>query len=160
MYLKPEQEAIVKKQVKMGIMISGAPVIDKNTFKSNAGLNGLNVIYSSSLKADKQIASDYSMQVIKMALKEAGIKTGVITSTIRTPEEQARVMLDNAKKNLKKQYQLYGTSGDDVLKVYEKNSSKSDADIVNKMVAKIEELGEKNKRVSKHCVSLYVYKKD
>lgn len=158
MYLKPEQEAIVKKQVKMGVMITGAPVIDKNTLKSNAGLKGLNVIYSSGLKADKQIVSDYSIQVIKMALKEAGLKTGVITSTIRTPEEQAAIMLQNAKKNLQKQYDLYGDSGDLVLDVYEENKTKSN--VLNLMVEEIVRLGKEGDRVSKHCVTKEIYLKN
>ena len=156
-YIKPAQEPMIQKQVREGQMVGGAPVISQKTIAAAAGLTGQTVIYSSSLKADEQIVSDYSMQVIKMALKESGTKTAVITSTIRTPEEQAATMLKNAKASLKKQYELYGTEGDLVLKVYEKNKLKSDSEIEKLMVAKIEELGSKGKRVSKHCVSKDVY---
>jgi peptidoglycan hydrolase-like protein with peptidoglycan-binding domain len=157
MYIKPEQEAVVKLQARDGRMLANAPVIDNNVLQKNAGLKGQTVKYSSSISAEKQIVSDYSMQIIKMALKEAGVTTGVITSTIRTAEEQAAVMLKNAKMNIKKQYSLYGTDGDLVLKVYEKNKSKLDSEIEKLMVAKIQELAKNGKRVSKHCVSKDVY---
>ena len=158
MYLKPEQEVVVQQQARTGVMVAGAPLIDKKTIELNAGLKGLSVIYSASLKADKKIVSDYSIQVIKIALKEAGLKTGVITSTIRTPEEQAAIMLQNAKKNLQKQYDLYGDSGDLVLDVYEENKTKSD--VLKLMVEEIVRLGKEGERVSKHCVTKEVYLKN
>ena len=150
-------EPIIQRQIHTGTIINGAPLIDKKTILEHAGLKGLSVIYSSDLKKDKQIISNYSAEIIKIALKETGIKTAVITSTIRTPEEQASIMLENAKKNLKKQYQLYGTDGDSILKIYEKNKSKPDAEIKNKMVDKIKDLEKQGKRVSKHCVSKETY---
>ena len=90
-----------------------------------------------------------------MALKESGLKTAVITSTIRTPEEQAAIMLENAKKNLDKQYDLYGDSGDLVLDVYKENKSK--ADVLKLMIAEIKRLESSGERVSKHCVSKETY---
>lgn len=157
MYLKPAQQAVVQQQVREGRMITGAPAVDKKTIESNAGLKDQIVKYHPSLKAEKQIVSEYSIQIIKMALKEAGLKTGVITSTIRTPEEQAAIMLANAKINSDKQINLYGDQGKSVLKVYEKNKSKSD--VVNLMVAEIKRLEKEGERVSLHCVSEEVYLK-
>lgn len=158
MYISPGQEPVIQQQVRDGRMISGAPSIDNKTINKNAGLKDQIVRYSPSLKADKQIVSEYSIQIIKMALKESGPKTAVITSTIRTPEEQAVIMLENAKKNLKKQYSLYGTAGDAVLKIYERNKSKSD--VLNLMVSEIKRLEAMGKRVSQHCVSKEVYLKE
>ena len=157
MYLKPAQQAVVQQQVREGRMITGAPAVDKKTIESNAGLKDQIVKYHPSLKAEKHIVSEYSIQIIKMALKEAGLKTGVITSTIRTPEEQAAIMLENAKKNLKKQYDLYEAAGESVLDVYKENKSASN--VLSLMVAKIKALGEEGKRVSKHCVSNEAYLK-
>ena len=58
------------------------------------------VTYSPRLKSDKRIVSPYSFSVIRLALQIAAMPQAVITSTIRTPEEQARIMYKNARKNL------------------------------------------------------------
>ena len=123
------------------------------------GLNNHTVIYKSTLPKDRHLVSDYAKNVIKIALKESGMDKAVITSTYRKPSEQASIMLKNAKKNLKKQYQLYGSNGDKVLKVYDNNKDKKDKEIIELMVAEIESLQKKNKLVSKHCVSKEQYKK-
>ncbi len=159
MYLKPEEVQKIRLQARTGKMMGKAPVIDSTRIAASAGLKGQTVTYKSTLGKSKQIVSEYSKQVIRMALKEAGMSHAVITSTIRTPKEQARTMLRNAKINLTKQYQLYGSSGDKVLEVYEKNKSKPENEVVDLMVAKIEELAKQNRRVSKHCVTEDVYKK-
>ena len=64
------------------------------------------VTYSSSLTTSKKVVSPYAISVIKLALQEAGMQHAVITSTIRTPEEQANIMYKNAEKNLTKQLNL------------------------------------------------------
>lgn len=125
---------------------------------SKEGLSSLTVGYNG-VQESRKIVSAYSINVIKLALKEAGMDKAMITSTLRTPEEQAKIMLRNAKKNLKAQHKLYGANGDAVLDVYEDNKKKSDADITKLMVAKIEELSKQNLRVSKHVVPVEVYKK-
>jgi len=65
------------------------------------------------------------------------MKAAVITSTLRTPEEQAAIMLKNAKIDLKKQYRLYGRSGDTVLKIYDENKGKADDEILELMIIKL-----------------------
>ncbi|PKM45692.1 MAG: peptidoglycan-binding protein [Gammaproteobacteria bacterium HGW-Gammaproteobacteria-1] len=125
---------------------------------SKAGLSSLAVAYSGVNEGSK-IVSDYSINVIKLALKEAGMNKAVITSTIRTAEEQAQIMLKNAKKDLAAQYRLYGSKGDSVLKLYADNKAKSDAEVVKLMVAKIDEITKGGSRVSQHCVSVDTYKK-
>lgn len=57
--------------------------------------------------------------MVKIALKECGMNHAVITSTLRTPEDQEEIMYKNAKIDLNKQKILYGRNGDDVLAVYE-----------------------------------------
>ena len=152
-----EQDKIEQglRQTKIGSTKS--PLTSKRIY-SMVGLSSLAVTYNG-VKESSKIVSDYSINVIKLALKEAGMDKAVITSTIRTAEEQAKIMLKNAKKNLAAQYRLYGSKGDSVLKVYESNKEKSDAEITKLMVAKIEEITKGDSRVSKHCVSSDTYKK-
>jgi hypothetical protein len=126
--------------------------------RSKAGLSSLAVVYSG-VSQDNKTVSDYSINVIKLALKEAGMNKAVITSTIRTAEEQAQIMLRNAKKDLAAQYRLYGAKGDSVLKLYADNKAKSDTEVIKLMVAKIEEITKNGSRVSQHCVSVETYKK-
>lgn len=139
--------------------IKGAKsVLTAKRIYSKAGLSSIAVTYSGVSESSK-IVSDYSINVIKLALKEAGMNKAVITSTIRTAEEQAKIMLKNAKKDLAAQYRLYGAKGDSVLKQYADNKAKSDVEITKLMVAKIEEIIKGGSRVSKHCVSVNAYKK-
>jgi hypothetical protein len=70
-----------------------------------------------------------------------------------------RFKLRNSKNNLASQYRLYGKKGDKVLKVYDMNKSKKDAEIIKLMVQKIEEFAQNGARVSRHCVPVDTYKK-
>ncbi|TOH24618.1 hypothetical protein CGI84_25080, partial [Vibrio parahaemolyticus] len=54
------------------------------------------VNYKSSLPSDKRLVSSYSVNVIRLALAQAGMKCAVISSTLRFPEEQASIMYRNA----------------------------------------------------------------
>jgi len=120
--------------------------------------NKATVTYSSSIPTSKQLVSDYSKNVIKLALSEAGMTKAVITSTLRTPSEQAAIMYKNAKINLMAQFRLYGSNGDAVLKVYKKNSTKKQTEVIDLMTDKIEALLKSGKRTSKHCVTDATYK--
>lgn len=139
-------------------------VAPKKTIKSskkmatNLGLVAKSISYSQSITQDKRIVSNYTFEVIKMALQASGNNAAVITSTIRTPTEQASIMYGNASKDLKGQYDLYGTQGDKVLDVFKANKSKSKDDVIKLMAAKIEELAKTGLRVSKHCVTEEIYK--
>ncbi len=159
-YIKPAQEPIIQKQVREGQMVGGAPVISQKTIATAAGLTGLTVIYQD-VDTERQIVDEYSIRVIKMALKEAGLKTGVITSTIRTPARQAEAMLPNAKKDLPAQRDLYGNKdpGKSILNVYVANQSKKDGEIIPLMAAEIEKWQKEGKSVSRHCVTKEVYAK-
>jgi hypothetical protein len=132
--------------------------ITKKVIRSKAGLAGLTVTYNG-VEDSKQKVSEYAKDVIKLALKESGMTTAVITSTMRTPKEQATIMLRNAKKNYKKQFQLYRTEGQEVLKVYDANKTLSDEKITNLMVEKIESLEKEGRAVSSHCITEKGYKK-
>ncbi|WP_240334947.1 hypothetical protein [Vibrio sp. LB10LO1] len=104
------------------------------------------VIYKSSLPSDKRLVSSYSINVIRLALAQAGIKCAIITSTLRFPEEQASIMYRNARIYLKKQKQLYGKNGDAVLDVYNSDSKKDKHEVIRLMKEKIELLARDGKR--------------
>ena len=83
------------------------------------------------------VLSDYTINILKQICYESKLDSIRITSTMRTPYEQARIMYDNIEsKGTKSQYLLYGGNGDKVIDVYIKNKDK-DRDTV----------------VSKHCLS-------
>ncbi len=112
------------------------------------------VSYKSSLPSDKRLVSSYSINVIRLALAQAGMKCAVISSTLRFPEEQASIMYRNARIDLKKQKQLYGKNGDAVLDVYSSNSKKDKHEVIRLMKEKIELLARDGKKVSKHCTTV------
>jgi hypothetical protein len=111
------------------------------------------VVYKDTLPSTERIVDPYAFDVIKMVMQNAGCSKGVITSTIRTPEEQVDIMYRNAKTNLAGQYSLYGANGDTVLKIYETNKLKPEVEVKRLMVAKVKELLAKNERVSLHVTT-------
>ncbi len=115
------------------------------------------VTYGEKVGIANRIVSSYAIGVIEYALSRAAIARAVITSTIRLPREQAETMYANAVLNLAGQYSLYNGSGDQVLKVYEDNATRPAAEVIDLMTAKIEDLSERNNRVSKHVTTLTKY---
>jgi len=113
----------------------------------------LKVTYSNSIPQAKQIVSTYAISVIKMALKNAGMEQAVITSTIRKPDEQAKIMYKNAEKNLAAQFKLYGQTGDKVLNVYNENKTKSKDDVIKLMTDEIVAQLKRGNKTSKHVVT-------
>jgi hypothetical protein len=128
------------------------------TSPTNPGGN-FQVTYSSKLPVSQQIVSDYTKNVIKLALQKSGLTQAVITSAIRTPEEQAGIMYKNAKENLAGQFSLYGSTGDEVLKVFKNNKDKEQSVVIGLMKEKIESLLKEGKRTSLHCVTVAEYNK-
>lgn len=95
---------------------------------------------------------DKAKTILTKILNEVGISSVKITSTTRTPADQARIMYDNLQQyGVQKQKQLYGENGDLVIDEYEKakNEGKQVSEIKQKMESKIKELGPAT--VSKHC---------
>lgn len=124
-----------------------------------SGINDIHVSYLSSIPEDRRLVSSYSINVVKIALKECRMNHAVITSTLRTPEDQAKIMYKNAKIDLSKQKALYGRNGDEVLAVYEANKSKTESEVTALMVEKINSLLAKDRKVSNHCISKDAYAK-
>lgn len=93
--------------------------------------------------------SSYTLKLLRNIKGFSG--TIHITSTARTPEQQARAMLNNIKKNgVASQKNLYAPPGDCVIDVY--NSAKSDEENYQNMLAEIYRQGPT--KVSKHCADL------
>lgn len=134
---------------------SKEPLLTSSPF----GFDNVQITYSSDIPEERRIVSAYAINVIKIALKESGMTHAVITSTLRTPEDQAAIMYKNAKINLAKQKDLYGKNGDDVLDVFSKNKEKPKDEVIKLMREKIEALLDKNKRVSNHCITIENFKK-
>ncbi len=116
------------------------------------------VVYKDSLSSAERIVDPYCFNVIKMVMANAGCSKGVISSTIRTPEEQVDIMYKNAKASLSGQYDLYGSNGDVVLKIYENNKQKPEAEVKKMMVDKVKDLLKSGKRVSLHVTTPENYK--
>jgi hypothetical protein len=93
-------------------------------------------------------------EVLTEILLDAGLTAAKVTSGVRTPADQARIMYDNIKrKGVDFNYRLYGKYGDEVLKVYEENATKERTDVIALMESKIQEIGPA--KVSKHCSSTH-----
>ncbi|MFT3701397.1 MAG: hypothetical protein QM802_03465 [Agriterribacter sp.] len=70
--------------------------------------------------ANMAVISAYSFSLIAAIMKDSDNPTITITSTRRTPEDQARAMYQGIKsKGLDYSYRLYGSAGDQVTKVAE-----------------------------------------
>ena len=116
------------------------------------------VTYSPNIPVSKQIVSKYAISIIQHALCNSGMSQAVITSTIRTPEEQAQIMYRGAKKNLTDQFRLYGSARDEVLRVYNANKTRPESETIGLMKQKICELLKQGRRTSKHVVTESQYR--
>ena len=92
------------------------------------------------------------VSILKKTGEESGNYRIVVTSTCRTPHDQARIMFENIERNgVQEQKRTYRTPGREVIAVYEKLSAegRKKEEIVGTMERKIVYLGPEN--VSKHC---------
>ncbi|MDH5178991.1 MAG: hypothetical protein OEZ39_08320 [Gammaproteobacteria bacterium] len=116
----------------------------------------------------KKVVSTYSENIIKLAMAFAGINNCSFSSTIRTFDDQTRIMYSNCKAypNASSVETLraargwgYAAAGRSVEKVYFDNKSKSEAEIKAAMKEKIASLYKEGQTVSLHCVPEADYKK-
>lgn len=125
------------------------------------------VVVAFGTHADKSVVGTHSLDVVRNALRAAGKSSVTITSTIRTAEDQARVMFAaltstaSIAANVKKQLDLYRAPGRQVVEVF-KDAVKGltlaqinarAATIRQAMTARIVELQGAEQLVSRHCVS-------
>jgi fructose-specific phosphotransferase system IIC component len=102
--------------------------------------------------ANQAVVSAYTRQLVRRLLQAAGCPGCTITSTSRTPAEQARAMYKNVQSlGVTSQLALYADAGDAVINEYVKarKAGLAPASIIAAMSAKIVEVGPE--RVSLHC---------
>jgi hypothetical protein len=124
-------------------------------------LADINIKYKIDPDCKDQI-SIRSMTILKEMLFEINVKNATISSTRRSYEHQAQIMISLIEnKGINKAYSLYGENGDQVIKVYKdaKKAQQKPMEIKNSMIKKIEQLSREGKLVSKHCVSIEIYAK-
>jgi len=98
------------------------------------------------------ILPDSAARVLVDILDGAGIDSVVVTSTTRSPEQQAKAMYENlACFGVTAQRKLYKDAGNQVIDVYENQSSlgQTAAQVIAEMARKIREVGPD--KVSAHC---------
>lgn len=110
----------------------------------------------------KRVVSEYSENVIKLAMSYAGINRCDISSTIRTFYDQARIMHDNCQAfpgatsvdSLRSSRGWgYAAAGRQVEAVYYKNTSLGRDETIKAMENEIKRIYNQGQRVSLHCVS-------
>lgn len=94
--------------------------------------------------AKKESVTNFSLQVLEDILQAAGLTSALISSTARTPAEQARVMFNNIEATgVAAQKKLYAAAGDLVIDEYvkAKKAKKTPVEIKAAMEAKIIAVG-------------------
>jgi len=87
-----------------------------------------------------QFVSEYSRLVLTDIMRKAGVPSILVTSTARTPADQARIMYENIERyGIEHQKLLYSKYGDQVIDEYSKYKSKKHHKqfIISMMQAKI-----------------------
>ena len=101
---------------------------------------------------DTTKVSAYSKQVLADIMKAAGVSQITITSTTRTAQDQAHIMVENLERHgVAHQKRLYGQPGDSVIDHYTNLKSKgvSRTEIISGLTSKISSIGPQ--RVSGHA---------
>jgi hypothetical protein len=102
--------------------------------------------------ANQSVVSNKSIEILMGILSKAGLGTCMITSTSRTPADQARAMFNNiANHGVASQKALYAAAGDKIIDVYVagKAAGKTAAQIMSAMEMEIIKIGPG--KVSHHC---------
>jgi hypothetical protein len=96
--------------------------------------------------------TSYSMEVLRDIMRSAKLKRALVSSTARSPFDQARVMFNNCEQHgADSQKKLYGRAGDQVIDVYvaAKAGGKAPDAVKLAMETKIKEIGPTS--VSRHA---------
>jgi hypothetical protein len=94
--------------------------------------------------ASKDNVTNFSLKVLEDIMQAAGVSSCTISSTARTPADQARVMFNNLEaKGVASQKKLYAAAGDMVIDEYAKakKAKKTPTEIKAAMEAKIIAIG-------------------
>ncbi|WP_227678398.1 glycoside hydrolase family 73 protein [Psychrobacter vallis] len=104
------------------------------------------------------VVTEKSKNILRELASQYGMKTIYITSTLRTPEEQASAMYNNIAAG---KVIGYAPPGAEVTRICQSGIKKGlgKSQTLKNMVSKILEYDKKGQRVSKHCVSFDTYAK-
>jgi hypothetical protein len=94
--------------------------------------------------AKKENVTNFSLKVLEDIMQAAGLSSALISSTARTPADQARVMFNNIEAtSVLAQKKLYAAAGDSVIDEYKKakDAKKTPIEIKAAMEAKIIAIG-------------------
>jgi RHS repeat-associated protein len=111
-------------------------------------------------EVNSKVLNTQSIEAVAQIVANAGLTSVMISSTMRTPEQQANAMYHNIVKNgVEHEKGVYGTNGKKVIDAYDaaEREGKSKEDIITDMTNKINELGPSN--VSDHCSTYENYSK-
>jgi hypothetical protein len=82
---------------------------------------------------------------------KAGFQNSTVTSFIRTPSDQARIMYENyARTGAKEQFDIYGTNGDRVIQSFLENRNLPPKEIISRAATLVEEMAQNGQYVSNH----------
>lgn len=109
-----------------------------------------NIVFGPNAKSAD--VSEFSLSVLRDIMRTADVARLTITSTQRSPQDQARVMFDNIERDgVARQKALYKPAGQSVIDAYvaAKAAGKTADEIKAAMVARILEIGPE--KVSRHA---------
>src|SRR5437763_7430899 len=109
-----------------------------------------NIVFGPNAKSAD--VSEFTLSVLRDIMRTADVAQLTITSTQRSPQDQARVMFDNIERDgVAKQKALYKPAGQSVIDAYAaaRNAGKSPDEIKAAMLARIVEIGPE--KVSRHA---------
>ena len=114
-------------------------------------VSGVQVLFNG-VKSDRQaIVSQKTKNILAAMAKEAGMSRIYITSTLRTPEEQARILRTTSIQ--------YAPAGEDVKAIGRQYLSQGKDIQIKMMAERIRWYLSRGERVSKHCVTVEMYEK-
>ncbi|WP_406610186.1 hypothetical protein [Agarivorans sp. JK6] len=148
--------------------------VKKNSTKqpyvySPISLHGISSTKSIRYRANAQkLLSQYTKSVLKQMMILSNVDSIDISSTWRSPEDQARIMLNDNLKAFQKGISIrshrgygYGPTGQAVDKVFADNNGKrTEAEIHALMVQKVKSKLTEGKRTSQHCVTKPMYQQN
>jgi len=109
-----------------------------------------NIVFGPNAKSAD--VSDFTLTVLRDIMRAADVARLTISSTQRSPQDQARVMYDNiVREGVARQKKLYKAAGQSVIDAYvaAKSAGKPPDEIKAAMVARILEIGPE--KVSRHA---------
>lgn len=143
--------------------------IKKGTIIANSDKNGVAYVYKAKkpkipnieikFKTHRtNVVTEKSKNILRELASQYGMKTIYITSTLRTPEEQASAMYNNIAGG---KVIRYAPPGAEVTRICQSGIKKGlgKSQTLKNMVSMILEYDKKGERVSKHCVSFDTYAK-